>query len=72
MARPRHLAAVWSLSVAAALAAGGCGGSDKSSSAKAAKDSGALSAEAQSTATGDIPDNQVLRRLPLGAVPREE
>jgi len=58
MARARHRAAVWSLSVAAALAASGCGGSDKHS-ASGGGNSGALSAEAQSAATGDIPDNQV-------------
>jgi hypothetical protein len=58
MPRPRHLAAVWSLSVAAALAAGGCGGSDKNSQSHSGGAS-ALSAEAQSAATGDIPDNQV-------------
>src|SRR2546422_613414 len=58
MPRPRHLAAVWSLSVAAALAAGGCGGSDDKHSSSGAGAS-ALSAEAQSAATGDIPDNQV-------------
>ena len=57
MPRPRHLAAVWSLSVAAALAAGGCGSSDASHSGDGA--ASALSAEAQSAATGDIPDNQV-------------
>jgi hypothetical protein len=57
--RSRELAAVWSLSVAAALAAGGCGGSDKGSAAGGGRDAGALSAEAQSAATGDIPDNQV-------------
>jgi asparagine N-glycosylation enzyme membrane subunit Stt3 len=46
--------------VAAALAAGGCGGgSGKSSSSPNASNPGALSAEAQSAATGDIPDNQV-------------
>jgi asparagine N-glycosylation enzyme membrane subunit Stt3 len=51
---------VWSLSVAAALAAGGCGGSSKSStSSSGGSNAGALSAEAQSAATGDIPDNQV-------------
>jgi hypothetical protein len=45
---------------AAALVAAGCGGSSsKSSSPSAAGNSpGALSAEATSTATGDIPDNQ--------------
>ncbi len=61
MSRPRHLAAVWSVSVAAALAAGGCGSSDgQSSSTPASADrAGALSAEARSAATGDIPDNQV-------------
>jgi hypothetical protein len=56
MARSRHLAAVWSLSVAAALAAGGCDSSDKHSASRAGVS--ALSAEAQSAATGDIPDNQ--------------
>ena len=51
---------MWSLSVAAALVAGGCGGgSGKGSSSSATKSPGALSAEAQSAATGDIPDNQV-------------
>jgi hypothetical protein len=59
MRRSRELArgkaAVWSLSVAAALAAGGCGGSEKGSSGGGV---GALSAEVQSAATGDIPDNQ--------------
>lgn len=64
MTRTRHLAAVWSLSVAAALAAGGCGSSDKGSSSGNGSsggnaNAGALSAEAQSAATGDIPDNQV-------------
>src|SRR5439155_8089544 len=58
MARPRHLAAVWSLSVAAALAAGGCGSSHKTSQSSSSGP-GALSAEAQSAASGDIPDNQV-------------
>jgi hypothetical protein len=58
MRSSRHLAAVWSLSVAAALAAGGCGGSDKGSTSSGGT-TGALSAEAQSAATGDIPDNQV-------------
>jgi hypothetical protein len=57
----RLLAAVCSLSVATALAVGGCGSSDKgSSSAQSGNgNAGALSAEAQSAATGDIPDNQV-------------
>jgi hypothetical protein len=61
MKRRRELAAVWSLSVAAALAAGGCGGgsSKSSSSSSGGNNAGALSAEAQSAATGDIPDNQV-------------
>jgi len=60
VSRRREIAAVWSLSVAAALAAGGCGGgSGKSSSSPNASNPGALSAEAQSAATGDIPDNQV-------------
>jgi hypothetical protein len=57
-----HRAAVWSLSVAAALAAGGCGSSDKGSSSSDAGGAGGpapLTAEAQSAAAGDIPDNQV-------------
>jgi len=68
--RPHHLA-VWSLSVAAALAAGGCGGSSHkgSTSGSAGAGAGALSAEAKSAATGDIPDNQVFlvfRNPPAG------
>jgi hypothetical protein len=61
MRRTRLPAAIWSLSVAAALAAGGCGGSSKGSPAAKPNNgnAGALSAEAQSAATGDIPDNQV-------------
>jgi hypothetical protein len=61
MRRTRELAAVWSLSVAAALAAGGCGGSsgNKGTTSSGANTPGALSAEAKSAATGDIPDNQV-------------
>src|SRR3954453_10792876 len=62
MPRPRHLAAIWSLSVAGALAAGACGGgsnNDSSSTPSSTGNAGALSAEAKSAATGDIPDNQV-------------
>ncbi len=61
MARKRELAAIWSLGIAVALAAGGCGGSSGkgSSSSSSGSSAGALSAEAQSAATGDIPDNQV-------------
>jgi hypothetical protein len=44
---------------AAALLAGCGGGSTKSGGGGAASNPGALSAEAQSAATGDIPDNQV-------------
>jgi hypothetical protein len=59
VSRRRELATAWSLSVAAALAAGGCGeDSGKGSSSRVANNPGALSAEAQSAATGDIPDNQ--------------
>jgi hypothetical protein len=58
MPRSRHLAAVWSVSVAAALAAGGCGSSDKPTGSGGGSTS-PLAAEAQSAATGDIPDNQV-------------
>jgi hypothetical protein len=57
MPRTRHRAAVWSLSVAAALAAGGCGGTNKQSANTASK--GSVPAEAKSAASGDIPDNQV-------------
>jgi hypothetical protein len=53
------MAAVWALSVAAALAAGGCGSDEKKSKSGASSGPAALSAEAQSAATGDIPDNQV-------------
>jgi hypothetical protein len=46
--------------VAAMLAAVGCGSSKSSSSSSSSSNSaGALSAEARSAATGDIPDNQV-------------
>src|SRR5437879_4012187 len=48
--------------LAAALAAAGCGSSkhaSQSSSPSASNSPGALSAEAKSAATGDIPDNQV-------------
>jgi hypothetical protein len=43
--------------VAVAVAAGGCGGGSTQPGGGA--DAGALSAEARSAATGDIPDNQV-------------
>jgi hypothetical protein len=48
------------LSIAAALAAGACGSSGKSTSTQPSSSggAGALSAEAKSAATGDIPDNQ--------------
>jgi hypothetical protein len=61
MPRPRHRAAVWALSVAAALTAGACGSSNSNSSStnSSGSNAGALSAEAKSAATGDIPDNQV-------------
>jgi hypothetical protein len=45
--------------VAAALAPGCGSGKDTSTSTSAGQSAGALSAEAQSAATGDIPDNQV-------------
>jgi hypothetical protein len=57
--RTRELAAVLSIGLAAAIAAAGCGGGSSKSNSSAGKDPGALSAEAQSAATGDIPDNQV-------------
>jgi hypothetical protein len=59
-----RLALALALAATAALAAGGCGSSSKRSSSQPAS-SGAtpgpapLAAEAQSAATGDIPDNQV-------------
>ncbi len=61
MFRPKTAAA---LVAATALVAAGCGSSKKASSSSAPASSGngspnALSAEAQSAATGDIPDNQV-------------
>jgi hypothetical protein len=52
---PRTAAAI--LLVAAAAAAG-CGGSSSKSTSSAQGQPGALSGEAQSAATGDIPDNQ--------------
>jgi hypothetical protein len=55
--------------VAAALAAGGCGGGSSKGSSSSANNPGALSAEAKSAATGDIPDNQaflVFRNRPAG------
>jgi hypothetical protein len=58
MTKRSHLA-VWSVSIAAALAAGGCGSSGGGGSESGGGSAGALSAEARSAATGDIPDNQV-------------
>jgi hypothetical protein len=49
--------------VAALLVAAGCGSSNGSSSKSSSPSTGALSAEAQSAATGDIPDNQVFLRF---------
>src|SRR4051794_3301602 len=46
------------VAVVVALAVGGCGGASTKSGGGGA-DAGALSAEARSAATGDIPDNQV-------------
>jgi hypothetical protein len=60
------MAAVWALSVAAALAAGSCG-EDQKKSKSSASSGAALSAEAQSAATGDIPDNQVFLVLRNGS-----
>jgi hypothetical protein len=56
-----HRVAAWSVSIAAALAAGGCGSSGNSggSATQTTGSADALSAEAKSQATGDIPDNQV-------------
>jgi hypothetical protein len=68
MPRPRHLAAVWSVSVAAALAAGGCTTSDDRQHAASDGGAGALSAEAQ-TALTDRSANQaflVLDNQPAG------
>jgi hypothetical protein len=57
----RKIATVLLVGAVAAITAAGCGGggsSNSSSTSSSAKDAGALSAEAQSAATGDIPDNQ--------------
>jgi hypothetical protein len=55
MPRPSRTAFAAALAASAALAVAGCGGSSSSSSS-AGQD--ALSADARSAATGDIPDNQ--------------
>lgn len=57
MPRPSRTAVAVALAAAAALTAAGCGGSTSSSSSSSA-DQAALSADARSAATGDIPDNQ--------------
>jgi hypothetical protein len=57
MPRPSRAAFAAALAAAAALFAAGCGGSSSSSSSSSAGQ-GALSADARSAATGDIPDNQ--------------
>jgi hypothetical protein len=56
MPRPSRTAFAVALAAAAALAAAGCGGS--SSSSPSSSNGAALSADARSAATGDIPDNQ--------------
>jgi hypothetical protein len=56
MPRPSRTAFAAALAAAAALSAAGCGGSSSSSSSSAGQS--ALSADARSAATGDIPDNQ--------------
>ena len=56
MPRPSRTALAAALVASAALAAAGCGGSSSSSSSSTGQ--GALSADARSAATGDIPDNQ--------------
>lgn len=56
MPRPSRPAFAVALAAAAALAAAGCGGSSSSSSSSS--NGAALSADARSAATGDIPDNQ--------------
>jgi hypothetical protein len=56
----RHRLVVAALFVGlAGLGLGACGGSSKSSSGAGGGSPGAVSAEAKSAATGDIPDNQV-------------
>jgi hypothetical protein len=60
---PRRFTTLAVAATAAAFAAAGCGGSSSSSSSPSSGSSGggspgALSAEANSAATGDIPDNQ--------------
>jgi photosystem II reaction center protein PsbP len=57
MPRPSRTAFAAALAAAAALFAAGCGGSSSSSSSSSSGQ-GALSADARSAATGDIPDNQ--------------
>ena len=57
MPRPSRTPVGVALAAAAALTAAGCGGSTSSSSSSSA-DQAALSADARSAATGDIPDNQ--------------
>lgn len=57
----REIGIALSIGAVAALAAAGCGGggsSKTSSTSSSTNAAGALSAEAQSAATGDIPDNQ--------------
>jgi hypothetical protein len=56
MPKPSRTAFAVALAAAAALAAAGCGGSSSSSSSSS--NGAALSADARSAATGDIPDNQ--------------
>jgi hypothetical protein len=56
MPRPPRTAFAAALAAVAALSAAGCGDSTSSSSPSAGQ--GALSADARSAATGDIPDNQ--------------
>jgi hypothetical protein len=57
MPRPHRTALAAALAAVTALFAAGCGGSSSSSSSSSAGQ-GALSADARSAATGDIPDNQ--------------
>jgi hypothetical protein len=56
MLRPASTALTVALAAATLAAAGGCGGSNASSSSSSGQ--AALSADARSAATGDIPDNQ--------------
>ena len=64
---PMRLVPNAALAVLAAVALAACGGSSSNSSSSSSSGAGALSAEAKSAATGDIPDNQVFLTFRDGA-----